>query len=144
MICKVWVRARGELSPARYYRYADFLRRRKYSRCEISILRNGWDVCLTAGICIAMRLASMMLGASMANVISTERPFPACPRGQVIAKYFIVMVFISFISIIAGYRIFVKLKDCKDRKDFEFEMPTYTLLLYMYILCECKIKRRIS
>ena len=96
MICKVWVRVRGELSPARYYRYADFLRRRKYSRCEISILRNGWDVCLTAGICIAMRLASMMLGASMANVISTERPFPACPRGQVIAKYFIVMTFISF------------------------------------------------
>ena len=91
-----------------------------------------------------MRLASMMLGASMANVISMERPFPACPRGQVMEKYFIVMVFISFISIITGMIEFVKLKDCKDRKDFEFEMPTYTLLLYMYILCECKIKHRIS
>ena len=128
------------------YRYADFLRRRKYSRCEISILRNGWEVCLTAGIFMAMRLASTMLGASMANVISMERPFPTCPRGQVMAKYFIVMVLISFISIIADYRIFVKLKDCKDRKDFEFEMPIYTLslLLCVYILCECKMEHRIS
>ena len=133
MICKVWVRARGELSPARYYRYADFLRRRKYSRCEISILRNGWDVCLTAGICIAMRLASMMLGASMANVISTERPFPACPRGQVIAKYFIAMVFISFISIIAGYRIFVKLKDCKMKLKCQY-MYIGMIIIHVYIM----------
>lgn len=120
-------------SSAMYYRYADFLRRRKYSRCEISILRNGWDVCLTAGICIAMRLASMMLGASMANVISTERPFPACPRGQVMAKYFIVMVFISFISIIAEMIEFVKLKDCKNEIEIEIEMSIYVYRYYYYI-----------
>lgn len=55
--------------------------------------------------------------------------------------------FISFISIIAGYRIFVKLKDCKDKKDFEFEMSILLLLLLLlcvYILCECKMEHRIS
>lgn len=79
-----------------------------------------------------MRLASMMLGASMANVISIERPFPTCPRGQVMAKYFIVMVFISFISIITGMIEFVKLKDCKN--EIEIEMSIY-VYKYDYYIC---------
>lgn len=86
---------------------------------------------------MAMRLASMMLGASMANVISTERPFPACPRGQVMAKYFIVMVFISFISIITGMIEFVKLKDCKMKLKLKLKCQYVyisMIIIYVYIM----------